>query len=137
MKWGFRKTTIQVNGDRYMDRWEFRTPFFTVRLHHILRSDQDRELHDHPWDFTSLILSAGYWEYRPARAGRLGLSPPFCEIERRWCRPLSVVCRKAEDAHRLELTRPVWTLVITGRKRRDWGFYTKDGWVHWRQWSAQ
>ena len=34
-------------------------------VHHFLRSDQDRDLHDHPWHFTSLILWGGYVEELP------------------------------------------------------------------------
>lgn len=125
MSWCARHSQIHVNGDPYMDRWVLGTPWFEIRLHHILRSDEDRDLHDHPWPFVSLILSGGYWEYRPSRE-------PFCGVNRQWRRPWSIAYRRAEDAHRLKLTRPVWTLVFTGPRRRAWGFYTRRGWVHWR-----
>lgn len=46
----------------YMHRWILRTPWGTLRLHHILRSDDDRHLHDHPFDFTSFLLTGGYLE---------------------------------------------------------------------------
>ena len=53
----------------YMDRlWlrpvEAGAPF-AARLHHILRSDHDRALHDHPWPNASFVLSGGYWEVLP------------------------------------------------------------------------
>ena len=35
---------------------------FTVKLHRFLRSDPARDLHDHPWDFVSIILWGGYYE---------------------------------------------------------------------------
>ena len=34
------------------DSWKW----YRFFLHHIVRSDDDRDPHDHPWDFTSLIL---------------------------------------------------------------------------------
>ena len=37
-----------------------------VKLHIMLRSDDDREMHDHPWGFWSLVLSGGYDEEVPA-----------------------------------------------------------------------
>ncbi len=30
------------------------------------------------------------------------------------------------------LNGPSWTLVLCGRKGRDWGFYTRGGWMQWR-----
>ena len=38
---------------------------FNVFIHKILKSDDDKDLHDHPWDFFHLILSGGYWEEIP------------------------------------------------------------------------
>lgn len=35
------------------------------RLHHICTPDLDREMHNHPWSFTSIILRGGYVERRP------------------------------------------------------------------------
>jgi hypothetical protein len=46
----------------YMHRWLVRTPWFTLRIHHILRSDNERDLHDHPFDFTSFIFKGSYTE---------------------------------------------------------------------------
>ena len=38
---------------------------------------------------------------------------------------------KPNIPHRLELHEgPVWSLVFMGRKVREWGFQTEDGWVH-------
>lgn len=46
--------------------------------------------------------------------------------------------RRAEHMHRLtgpanKLEGRVWTIVWTGKKRREWGFLTKSGWVPWRE----
>lgn len=49
-------------------------PSFKVYLHIFFRSDQDRELHDHPWTFVSFILWRGYDEIRPKALWRGELS---------------------------------------------------------------
>lgn len=101
----------------YMRRWVLFHPFGAVRLHHILRSDSRDHFHDHPMDFTSIILRGGYIEYTPD-------GPP-----RRFL-PGDVVRKKAEDLHYLELIEDTaLTLVLAGPMRRNWGFATQDGWV--------
>jgi hypothetical protein len=130
----------------YMERWILQTPWGTLRVHHILRSDDDRALHDHPWAFWSLLLTGGYKEIVGISLKdwqRMNPDAPTPidggDIERHtyWPR-FSLVRRKAEDAHRLELTSgPVWTLVWTGPFKRQWGFHTDDGWVSYETWRAQ
>jgi hypothetical protein len=56
----------------YMHRWIFKHPWGTVRLHHILRSDDDRHLHDHPFNFVSLLLTGGYTEVTADGVDRQG-----------------------------------------------------------------
>ena len=56
--------------DGYMERWWLVEAAAdktrkAMRLHHVLRSDLDRALHDHPWDNASLLLRGGYWEVVP------------------------------------------------------------------------
>lgn len=114
-------------GDTFFVRYKvFTSQFFSVYLHEFYRSDRDRCLHDHPWPFLSVILRGGYFEHSQDGV--------------RWCRPGSILFRRATWAHRIELknekywiegykrVRP-WSLVIIGRKSRDWGFFTRDGWV--------
>ncbi len=112
----------------YMRRWILRTPWGTLRIHHILRSDDDTHLHDHPFDFTSFLLSGGYIEEtaHPEICDR-----KYARIPHVWPR-FSIVRKRAEEAHRLVLTRPVWTFVVSGPKRRSWGFHTERGWVNHR-----
>lgn len=119
----------------YMRRWLVRTPWFTLRLHNILTSDEGRDFHDHPFGFVSLILKGGYVEHRPGCVcfsklpGVDSTGPGFAC--RRY-RAGSVLRRRAADLHRLELRRPAWTFVITTRYFRDWGFQTPSGWVDFR-----
>lgn len=124
----------------YMRRWLLRTPWFSLRLHNILTSDQGRDEHDHPFSFVSLILKGGYIEHRPGcicvariQDGRT-LSPAGGPC--RFYGPGSVVRRHAKDLHRLELVSgPAWTLVVSGAYHRVWGFQTPHGWVPFTEYS--
>lgn len=92
-----------------------------VFLHHMERADLDRDLHDHPWSFVSVILKGGYCEY--VRSGD-AIRPVFN-------RPGRVVIRGAEHLHRVSFlpSGECWTLVFTGPKRRKWGFQVGALWV--------
>ena len=107
------------DGDPYLIRWRLIwTRRFSLYLHHILRSDEDRSHHDHPWSFTTLILAGGYREHTPRSVTFHG--------------PGELLHRPAPWLHRLELDRPAWTLVFVGPRKRRWGFQTPTGWVWWK-----
>ena len=131
-KWALYRSDL---GD-YMKRWIFRTPWGTLRIHKIMRSDEGRDFHDHPFSFTSIILSGGYFEHRPGcRCGitREGSTRWVAGPCQRFYAP-AIVRRKAEDFHRLELTRPAWTFVISSPYFRQWGFLLGDGrWIHYKE----
>lgn len=115
-RWFFGRDHI----GNYMRRFILATPWFSIRLHSILRSDVERDLHDHPWSFVSFLISGGYDEIRQLAGGfQYGITWP------RW----SLIRHEAEDLHRILLDKPVWTFVVTGPVRRKWGFQTKQGWV--------
>jgi hypothetical protein len=135
----------------YLIRYAINTPIGGIKLHHILRSDNDRALHDHPWNFTSIILWGGYWEHvafdltKGASGMRIPRHAQFCAPTkangtltlRCWFRVGSILHRKAECAHRVELPKgkTAWTLVFTSNKIRDWGFHTVKGWIPWRTYN--
>jgi hypothetical protein len=113
---------LDANGAPYMRRYYLRqrSRHGDIRLHHILASDDDRHLHDHPWDFWSYMLTGRYLEHTPDAV-----------VEHR---APTLIYRAATDPHRLELPDgPVWTYVITGPLRRRWGFHTEQGWVPYDQ----
>lgn len=151
----FPRITIEgADGTPYMTRYtivKFRSGR-SVLLHHILRDDQD-DLHDHPWDFVSIILKGGYFDVTPGlnvhryelRDSETVFDPyRLCRrpIFERWCRPGRVTQHKARDAHKIRLMptivdggmtrRSSWSLVFTGPKKRDWGFWTPSGWMPWK-----
>lgn len=126
----------------YLRRWWVipRNRWFNVYLHHFLRDDDDRALHDHPWHWCSILLSGGYVEHTIAAGG---------VHHRRERQAPSIKFSRAARAHRVELLklsdfvatqpdndRPVscWTLFITGPAFRTWGFHCPErGWVPWQQ----
>lgn len=123
-----------ADGSLYL--WRLRivqTPWFAVYLHAIHRPDHDQELHDHPWDFVSLVLRGSYIEQTPCCEG--------CPFRRhrlvRW-----INSKRAEDAHRIVRVdrAPTWTLVFCGRRRREWGFHVlgenQMRWVPWHEFLA-
>lgn len=112
-----QKKTIGYGTPLLVRYFLFRSKPFAVYLHELCRSDEDRALHDHPWTFISIILSAGYIEHTTKGARRY--------------RPGSILYRPAEWQHRLELDKPAWTLVFRFRRRREWGFICPAGWLAW------
>ena len=132
-RWPARHDITRDDGSPYLVRWRLlSTPFGRVYLHRFLAPDAQCP-HDHPWPFLSLILWGGYWEQRFGRdaAGRPRLDDPSSA----WRGLFSLACRRAEDVHRiarLHPTRPTWTLVVTARRQRRWGFWTSVGWTHYR-----
>jgi hypothetical protein len=130
--------------DPYLLRWWIipRNRFFNVYLHCFLRSDDDRALHDHPWQSLSLVLDGEAIEHTIAEGGIHA---------RRWLCVGDWRYRAATFAHRIELPRPgvfgdapadcgpqpCWTLFITGPIRREWGFHCPEtGWIHWKRFTA-
>ncbi len=121
----------------YMERWILTTPWGEVRLHHILTSDYDRDAHDHPFSFISTILWGHYSEamYHTPPAHLLNQSAILDKI---WTPPRWVPrFVTATQLHRLTLLAPVWTLVLAGKRHREWGFQTEKGWVQWEQYCAE
>jgi hypothetical protein len=143
----------------YMHRW-WRIPrnwAINVYYHIVLRSDDDRALHDHPWWNFSIVLEGGYFEHTILEGG----------IHRKiWFGPGAMKFRwHGKKAHRLELftmvqtteetsydeanmkyemrqtrrefERPVKTIFITGPVLRRWGFHhPQGGWVDAYEWDA-
>ncbi len=117
----------------YMRRWILRLPWFNLRLHNILKSDEGRDLHDHPFSFWSFILRGGYIEHRPGCYLNDYDGTCDCEI---FTAP-ALVRRKATDFHRLELLggAPAWTFVIASNYFRPWGFLVRGAWVPFEEYG--
>ena len=106
---------LREYGEDYLHRWflEKDREHGSVYIHHILRSDYDPELHDHPGDNMSILLHGSMRE--ETESGTRSLAPG------------DVITRNAEYRHRLLMDEPVITMWIMGRRTREWGFWTGDG----------
>lgn len=134
-------TLRRDDGTVYLRRWYLlpRSWPFSVYLHQFLGDDDDRGLHDHPFDNASLPLSrSGYMEQVYTRAPTAADPCPPTIVT--WRRPLRLVRRKAENSHRVLLVRrcsldgtvervPCWSLFFRGCRRRDFGYWLPRGWV--------
>jgi hypothetical protein len=118
------KEIVSKFGQVHFRRYRLlQTPWFAVYIHQILKSDEDADPHDHPWNFTSVILEGAYHEdsWYP---------PLFDKMQSRDCYSGDVIEHKGEDAHKLRLiSKEVWTLVIVSGRTRYWGYQTKAGWI--------
>lgn len=129
-----KRFTIVKDDEIYLDRLRLvQTPWFGVYLHHIYKPDEDRAVHDHPWAFGSLVLRGGYRE--------MFINDPHCDMPpeyRKWSR-WSWHRMTTRSAHQITSVLPkTVTLVIVGRKVRDWGFWPEpDVFVPWREYLAK
>lgn len=113
----------------YLRRWFVipRNRFFNIYLHHFLRSDDDRAVHDHPWAFGSWLMQGSYMETTEIEGRRQSSHVPEGSFR----------FRRSTFAHIIELHEgPVWTLFLTGPRQREWGFHCPKGWRHWRDFTA-
>lgn len=119
----------------YLQRWYLiaRNRFCNIYLHRFVASD-DPTCHDHPWGFASVLLSGSYDEVEPHRI-----------THRRWG---SIAFRRPRHCHSVRLHRdasgdeiPCVSVIITGPRIREWGFWCPRGndtyrFVPWRQFGA-
>lgn len=114
-----------------MYRWHLlRFCGFQIALHKWLLSDQDRALHDHTADNISILLNGYYREWFSH-----AWEPWRLKVRRRFV----PYFRRAETPHRVELAygAPIWTIWIRLPPRREWGFWCKSGWRHWKDYVAE
>jgi hypothetical protein len=146
--------------NRYMGRWWVFNPYGrndqgeqgeskykrlpNVRVHHILRPDLDRHLHDHPWNARTIVLRGWYVEERPGSAYiadckvvRLLPGEGYREVHSReqgytgrlLFGEYHRICEVPADG--------VWTLFFTWKKQGTWGFNVSGLKVPHRQYVAK
>lgn len=150
----YAKKTPYMHLDGYMNRWWLFNPVdmatsrrkynwipFSVRFHEILRPDDDRALHSHPWRAKSIILKGWYDEVRenpefesmlPEHSG----NAQYYEVTRY---PGDVVSLAHNEVHRIVATSstPVLTLFFTFKYMGTWGFKVNGVIVPWREYLAR
>jgi len=96
----------------YMRRWVLDFGAFAIRLHRWEASDDARAFHDHAWWFLTLVLWGSYADVSASGTDVLRMG--------------STRFRRAMHAHTVRVLRPgTWTLLITGRPVRRWGFWVR------------
>lgn len=98
-------------------------------LHHYLRSDPDRGLHDHPYPWAIAVpLAGGYVEERMVGFNAMG--PVGRRIRRR---PFVPYLLTGNAFHRLHVAegRTSWSLFIHGPRVKLWGFLRPVKAVDW------
>lgn len=151
--WLFNPYSVET-GERqgeWAKRSWWREMLPSVRLHHIMRADQDRHLHDHPWNARTIILKGWYEEERYVDESPRGAVKREANAQKpahlRFGYSTTSETRIAGYTGRLlfgqyhritQVPRDgVWTLFITWRKRGSWGFDVDGHKVPWKQYLAE
>jgi len=138
--------------DMYMGRWWLFNPYsrethkakfwwfpWSIRIHHIMRPDADRDLHSHPWNARTIIMRGGYTEERPAiRQGTKSILSVTRRV-RIIRRPGDTATLTFGEYHRIDYVQPegAFTLFITSKWRGDWGFMVSGRNVPWRTYTGE
>lgn len=95
---------------------------FRLYLHKFHRSDDDVELHNHPWKWAvSLVLAGGYREERR----EVDVDGSYHVVERD-VMPGNLNWIFHDTFHRVDLyERDAWTLFLVGPRIQDWGFWDR------------
>lgn len=139
----FYSTLYKLDKRVYMDRWWLMPrwllgrdekdqlyPFswlsFIVRIHHIQLPDDERDLHDHPADYRTIILRGWYVEEN-------------IYGERFLRQQGETVCARAENFHTIVQISEggVWTLFMLRKKRNEWGFLVNGRKIPWRKYEVR
>jgi hypothetical protein len=120
------KRDIFPLGVPYLTRWilfEW-AGMFGIYVHKFWASDYERALHDHPWNFISIVLKGSYLEHSE-HTGCLRTAG-------------SIAYRPCTHKHRVELVNgPVWTLMLVSGRKRRWGFWPNGVWCWWRKFNQE
>ena len=145
--------------EMYMGRWWLFNPYdrethkpkhrwfpWSLRIHHIMVPDSDRDLHDHPWNARTVILFGGYTEQRlldhedPALRG---LNVPHGAQATEYIdrNPGDTTTLKHGEYHRidrlLDTDTGAFTLFITSNWQGEWGFLVNGVKVHWKKYTGE
>lgn len=107
----------------YVIRWRAETPWGSLRVHHWLAGDDQRAYHDHPWWFVTFLLRGSYADATPG--GTEILAAPAVRFR-----------RSAHQHTVIPGKRGAWTVLVTGRKTRAWGFWRGGRFVKANKWFA-
>lgn len=145
MKWLLQhlpqRTYAGVSGP-YLTRYKLASlgkKLVRVYLNRFHRSDEDRELHSHPWKWAIVIvLKGGYVEERPMEGGN---GPPFLTVNVSR-KPGSIYIIRPDLFHRVDLREAEsWSLFIAGPEVDGalWYFFNtyRGSVIDWRTFIAR
>lgn len=144
--WVFNPYSKDADGNAGPARWSWLP---SIRVHHIIRADDDAHLHDHPWNARTIVLRGWYVEERPLTdmttrqmmldvrdIGYVYGEPKRARLGRRSGYTGPVLFN---SYHRISEVAPggVFTLWFTWRYQGTWGFLVDGKKVPWREYLAQ
>jgi hypothetical protein len=109
-------------------RLSLRLPYGGKLMLHHFRPHHEREWHDHPWDFRTIVLWGGYVDESLQDDGTISVDA---------LRAGSYRHRRAEHAHRTYSRRGALTLVLTTRARKPWCHSGEDMTKARADWTCQ
>lgn len=150
--------TPYFNLEGYMNRWWLWNPYGnslgqddasrhqpkypgwpSIRIHHILREDLARDMHDHPWNARTIILKGWYEEERLATdySNGYGYSSNGDKINFYHRKPGDTATIKHNEYHNIKAVSKdgVWTLFFTWEYLGTWGFLVNGKKVAWREYE--
>lgn len=108
----------------------------SIRVHHILRADNDRHKHDHPWDARTIILKGWYRESKLEDLSYIGpvLSEEIYYRKRGDTSPL-----RYGEYHSIDAVSDggVVTLFFTWKYMGTWGFFVDGVKIPWREYLRE
>lgn len=136
--WVFNPYSKDASGNAGPPRWPWLP---SIRVHHIMRADDDDHLHDHPWNARTIVLHNWYEEERPGDIWQQGESYRVVDNPTKF-EPREVFMRRAGytgrvlfgQYHRISEVAQggVFTLWFTWDYRGTWGFLVDGKKVPWR-----
>jgi hypothetical protein len=122
----YNPDTSKDDASRYKRSFSAWLP--SIRIHHILREDLGRHLHDHPWNARTIILKGWYVERRLAADGSISAfrrkRGDTAEINHGQYHSIDVVSEGG-----------VYTMFFTWQYIGTWGFLVNGTKVPWREYE--
>lgn len=143
------KETLGLPESPYLYRWTLIFFGYTIRIHHWIKSDDNRYFHDHSSWLISIVLKGFYWNVKPTNPDStptIGDKYMAKDLKRQTVYfrnenynyvegmfnsfknflhlKNSIWFSKATDRHWLCIPKEgAWTLLIEGRPQIKWGFW--------------
>lgn len=109
------------SGELHFQRYSILSlPFFSIYLHKIYKSDEDKHLHNHPWNIFTIILQGSYEEKL------LGGSKLVYKLTTR--EPGNFAWRSRNRYHKINqiFSPEVTTLALVFGKKSSWGYWVNN-----------